>query len=395
MTQKPGNNFDLPDTNELELSQNLVAHVRKVIEMSHGKISFSEYMKTVMYEPGLGYYCNGSAKLGADGDFVTAPEISAIFGQCLARQCQQVFEETEQPVILEIGPGSGALACELIEQFRKANCLPARYYLLETSADLKKRQQDLIGQKFPELQNTFIWLEQLPEQSFNGVILANEVLDAIPFDRITYINKQWTEQVVQLTDNNLDWGIRDISNPLTVAIGSCPVLQQGHFDEGYTTEINIRIAPWIKSVASLLNTGLLLLLDYGYGQQEYYHPQRHDGTLVCQYRHRVHIDPFLYPGLQDISASVNFTAVAEAGVASGLQVSGFNTQAHFLINCGLEQILAEADTVESKERALLAHQVRILTMPGEMGEHIKVIALTREQNNNLLGFRQFDQRHQL
>lgn len=398
MQQVPQTLFNKPDANALEVSQNLGNLIRQKIANEGGSIHFCDYMETALYEPGLGYYNNGSVKLGAGGDFVTAPEVSDIFSQCLAQQCHQILLEIEHPVILEAGPGNGTLACGLMTALQSMDCVPERYYLLETSADFRERQQRLVSQQLPGLQDRFVWLERLPQEPLNGVILANEVLDALPVDRIMYRDEQWSELAVCLDNEEFAW--------CTVPAGEGETLKEelslidstrydDEYPDGYITEISPRLKPWLYSFAELLERGLLLLIDYGYSRREYYHPQRVDGTLICQFQHKVHNDPFLYPGLQDISASVDFTAVAEAANKAGLQVSGYTTQAHFLINCGLEQLLPTITPDSPVERTKLAREIQTLMMPGQMGEHCKAIALTREQNNNLLGFKQFDQRHRL
>lgn len=384
-----------PDQGMREHSARLCDCIRTDIRAQGGSISFHRYMELALYEPGLGYYSSGAAKFGKGGDFVTAPEISPLFARCLARQCRQTLAALSDPVIVEYGPGTGALACDLLLALEQEQCLPQRYCLLEVSADLKERQQQLLGKKIPHLLARVQWLDQLPARDFNGIVLANEVLDAMPVHRYLFARGQLQEAGVKVDGDQFAW------TALPLAAGPRHLLESRlrevmpAWPENYVTEINLNLAPWFAAAAHRLRDGMILVMDYGYPRREYYHPQRSNGTLLCHYRHHVHSDPFLFPGLQDITAAVDFTAVAEAGAAAGLEVRGYTTQAHFLLACGLTELLEEQAWSPASARAESSRQARILTLPGEMGEICKVMALTKNLSAPLLGFSLVDQRARL
>jgi SAM-dependent MidA family methyltransferase len=385
----------VPDHTALEYSERLCRRIREAIRDNGGNISFARYMEMALYEPGLGYYSSGTGKFGGAGDFVTAPGISPLFAQCLARQCQQMLSLLQDPVILEFGPGSGEMACELLTALEQEQCLPESYCMLEVSADLRERQQQLMQRKIPHLLSRVMWLENLPAREFSGIILANEVLDAMPVNRYLFTDGVPGELYVGLDAGKFNWTV--MSPAQEQLSGLMSLVQDVMLDwpATYVTEINYNLAPWIASVTERLRHGVVLLIDYGYPRREYFHPQRSDGTLLCHYRHHVHHDPFFHPGLQDITASVDFTSVAEAAFAAGLEVKGYTTQAHFLLGCGLVEILEEKQLTGAIERAELGRQARILTLPGEMGERYKVMALTKNITEPLSGFHLADHRARL
>jgi len=396
--------FPIPDDVALKLSESLQEKIRLAIMESGGSISFEQYMQITLYEPGMGYYSAGSSKFGEQGDFVTAPEISPLFSRCLARQCQQVLSEISSSSILELGPGTGTMAIDIMQELARSNALPETYYLLEPSADLRQRQKYNIKNTVPQLEERFVWLDSLPEEKLKGVILANEVIDAMPVKRIV-IDSEIEEYAVACDSEVNDqirfrWIKRDIDQELKSDVQEMLDILKESLPIPYVTEINCNIKPWLNSLNDILDEGLILISDYGYPRREYFHPQRDAGTLICHYRHHAHDDPFLYPGLQDITASVDFTTVAEAAVDVGLHVSGFTTQAHFLIACGLDLFVSEFETDDVAERSKMTHQVGKLTMPGEMGEKFKFIGLTKKLetkalDTELCGFGFIDQRSRL
>ncbi|MEE9119306.1 MAG: SAM-dependent methyltransferase [Calditrichia bacterium] len=402
--QAPELSFPVPDEFALKLSKNLKQRICTAIMENGGSISFEQYMQMALYEPGLGYYCAGSSKFGEAGDFVTAPEISSLFSRCLARQCQQVLSETSSAevssaCILEFGPGTGVMAIDILQELERNHSLPKIYYMLEPSADLRQRQQLNIKNVIPQLEERVIWLDRLPEKKIDGIILANEVIDAMPVKRIVF-DGEVNECVVACESKSNDqirfqWLKKDIDPKLESVVQTILDELQEEIPKSYITEINLNIKPWLNSLNDVLNKGLILISDYGYPRQEYFNPQRSTGTLICHYRQHVHDDPFLYPGLQDISASVDFTAVAEAAVDIGLDISGFTTQAHFLIACGLDQFISDYKTDDVINRAQMTHQVSKLTMPGEMGEKFKFIGLSKSLDIQLCGFDFIDQRARL
>ena len=340
-----------------------------------GWIGFDEYLELVLYAPGLGYYSAGAAKLGAAGDFITAPELSPLFGGCIARQCAPLSREPGA-VLLELGAGSGALAEVLLTRLDELSAAPQRYLILETSADLRARQRARLARLPARLRERVEWLDALPLRPLRGVILANEVADALPFQRFAARDGGYDEQGVALDDAGRPaWSARAATGPLLAELERIGAMLEPTFAPGYHGEICLRAGPWITALAAVLERGCLLLFDYGLGRAEFYHPQRAAGTLRCHYRHRAHDDPFLCPGLQDISAWVDFTRLAEAASEAGLEVAGYCTQAAFLLGAGIEADLpAEGD---ARSRAQLATEARQLLLPGEMGESFKALLLTR------------------
>jgi len=385
----------VPDNDAIEHSQKVCARIQKEIIEQQGSINFNQFMELALYEPGLGYYAAGSTKLGESGDFITAPELSSVYSFCLARQCQQVLNTIDQGKIFELGPGTGKMACDILQELERLNCLPNEYLLLETSADLRERQQDRVKKCVPHLEGIIHWLDTLPTNKINGIIIANEVLDAMPVHRIVVHGDFCEELYVGFEEGKFVWIKKPLNEKLTLETEKELKTLVNKLSQGYTSEINTNIHALISSLAEFLQQGVMLLVDYGYPRQEYYHPQRINGTLLCHYRHRVHSDPFFYPGLQDITSSVNFTRVAEAAVDTGLDVRGYTTQAHFLISCGLDEIVKQQESVCGIDSVKLSNQIKMLTMPGEMGERFKVIALTKNIGIPLLGFQFVDLRAKL
>jgi len=358
-----------------------------------GWLSFERFMDLVLYAPGLGYYSAGSWKLGSGGDFVTAPEVSELFGRCVATQCADVLRLTGGE-ILELGAGSGRMAAAILSALEAADALPERYAILEVSGDLAARQRARLDALPPQLRRRIAWLERLPQAPLTGVILANEVADALPVRRFILRGGAVRELGVALGPGDT---LQAAEGPADAALAAdCEAMlgaRLGTLPEGYTSEVSLRLGPWIASLAGSLERGLLLLFDYGLPRAHYYHAQRGAGTLRCHFRQRAHDDPFVNLGLQDITAWVDFTRVAEAAVREGLEVGGFATQAAVLLALGIErEVAAAADAVG---RARLAGEARRLLMPEEMGEVFKAMALTRGCQMPLQGFSLQDLRRQL
>lgn len=379
-----------PDARARELSAQLAGRIRAAIAAAGGRLGFDAYMQQALYAPGLGYYVNGLRKFGAQGDFTTAPERSPLFARTLARQVAQVLTAVPDGEVLEFGPGSGALAAELLAELDLLGCPPRRYLMLELSAELQQRQRAAIARRVPHLAGRVAWLAQLPER-FAGVVIANEVLDAMPVRRFRVTDRGIAELFVTTADDDLtlvDGPPQDQQLAARVASLDLP--------PGYESEVNFAAEAWVRTLCERLDRGLLLLIDYGYPQAEYYHPQRHTGTLRCHYRQHAHGDALLWPGLQDITAHVDFTAMAQAGCAAGATLAGFASQAQFLINCGLPQLLEALDPADPAYMDL-ALQARQLLLPQAMGEAFKVLAFTRglDEGDGLIGFATGDRRHRL
>lgn len=370
---------------ETEHSERLVARIRDAIDAGNGWISFERFMEMALYEPGLGYYSAGSTKLGPAGDFVTAPEISPLFSRCLAAQCVEVFDRLGGGDILELGAGSGVMAADVLAELALQDRLPQRYFILEVSGDLRERQRRTLSERVPQLLARVEWLDRLPAQ-LRGVVLANEVLDALPVQRFRMRGTQVNAVGVTWQLGRLDWSEVHADPHLDTAARAIEQANGHAFPDGYLSEINLRLKAWIAGLAGVLSEGVVLFIDYGLPQREYYRTERREGTLLCHYRHRFHDEPLINVGVQDIGAWVDFTAVAEAAVDSGLRVAGFTTQAHFLIGCGIEHFMANIAEQPVTERVQLARQAMVLTLPGEMGERFKVIGLAANFEYPLRGF---------
>lgn len=373
------------------ISSELTAQIREEIRARGGAIPFSLFMDLCLYAPGLGYYRNATPKFGPAGDFVTAPEISDRFGACLSRQVAQIFDCVPDGVVLEVGAGSGRLAAQILQSLAASGLEPP-YLLLEPSAELRRRQESHLHEQ--GLDGRAEWLDDLPDSGFEGVVIANELFDALPASRIEVTGDAVREAHVGWSDGAFRFEWSPPSTPLEHAWEGIRRDIGRALPGGYVAEVNLAAPAWVESMAARIERGLLLLLDYGYPRRELYHPERTSGTLACHYRHRVHYDPFFRPGLQDLSVHVDFTALSRAGESAGLDVAGFTTQAEFLLATGL---LEEGAGLAAESEAYLrfAQEVKRLTLPGEMGEAIKVLALTRGIDAPLIGFSGRDHRPRL
>ena len=363
-----------PTAEQSAVSARLRALVAADIEAADGWISFDRYMQLVLYAPGLGYYAAGATKFGtagAGGDFVTAPEISPLFAYALARQIAQVFEHGPRRIV-EFGAGSGRLACDLLAALRAFGCGCEQYSIVEVSAELQQRQRSRLAGEPVE------WLTAAP-RDFAGVMLANEVLDVMPVRLFVKRAGTALERGVAMRDGAFCYLERAAPADLRAAVDEIEH-EVGPLPDGYASELGLAARAWVRSVADWLDRGLVLLIDYGFPRREYYHPQRLMGTIMCHYRHHAHADALWLPGLNDLTAHVDFTAMADAATAAGLQVMGYTTQAHFLLNCGLlERLTGTPSPAESVA-------VQQLISEAEMGELFKVLALARGISQPLLGF---------
>ncbi|EXI76651.1 MAG TPA: SAM-dependent methyltransferase [Candidatus Accumulibacter phosphatis] len=375
-----------PSADALAASQQLARHIAGDIAAAGGWIGFDRFMELALYAPGMGYYAGGARKFGAAGDFVTAPELSPAFAQTLAAQLQQLLPCGAAQVI-EVGGGSGKLASDLLLELEGQRMLPTSYAILELSGELRCRQHDTIRRLAPHLLSRVRWLEHLPAR-FTGVVLANEVLDAMPAQLVCWDGERISERGVIASGDHFAWADRpasghllDRARTLAAECGICPP---------YLSEISLAAQAWVAQWARIIDQGVLLLIDYGFPRHEYYHPQRDAGTLMCHYRHRAHDDPFYLPGLQDITVHVDFTAIVESGCSEGLELLGYTTQSAFLFNCGLTEVLARTPVDDTLRYLPLANAVQKLVSPAEMGELFKVMALGRRIAEPLCGFRSGD-----
>ena len=382
----------VPDNMAQQHSDQLLTLIKDKIAIAGGSISFDQYMQLCLYAPGLGYYSAGSHKLGTGGDFTTAPEISSLFSRTLAHQINDVFSQLEEPNLIDFGAGSGKMAVDILLELEHLNRLPANYFIIEASADLRGRQQQQIEAKLPHLSHIVQWLDQLPN-NFIGVVLANEVCDAMPVHRLHFSNDDIYEQAITLNSaGDLQW----CANELLPAELLVRAKEIQHFigPQDYVTEVNLQAEAWLSSVADSLEQGAVFIIDYGYPNTSYYHPERTAGTLMCYYQQQGHDNPLILPGLQDITAHIDFTALAETAQINHLDVAGFQTQADFLIAGGITELVS-TDTDDELKQLQQATEIKRLTLPSEMGENFKALTLTKNLEQLLPRIQLRDQRHRL
>lgn len=382
-----------PSAEALAHSARLCELIRLDINAQGGWIPFSRFMELVLYAPGLGYYTAGARKFGQEGDFITAPELSSLFGRTLAHQLVEIMEASSSR-IFELGAGTGKLASDILEELERLGKLPESYYILEVSADLRERQQKLLRETLPHLAERVHWLNALPD-NISGAVIGNEVLDALPVHLLHWnaspsLRQREREHVimergVSLENEQFVWRDNLIENTELFAIA-----QNINVPDNYLSEVSLTARGLIASLSERMDKGALLFIDYGFGAREYYHPQRSRGTLMCHYRHHAHDDPFFLPGLQDITAHVDFTAIAETAIDHGAQFLGYTSQAHFLFNNGMLNFLKEVSPDNINAYAPLSAQLQKLTSPAEMGELFKVIGLGKGLEVPLTGFTRGD-----
>ena len=380
-----------PPVEALQRSRRMVGLIRSEMGDDTGAVTFERFMEQCLYAPGIGYYRSPTREFGRAGDFVTAPELSPRFSRCLARQIAEILECVPDGVVLEAGAGSGRMAADVLKSLESAGCAPARYLILEPSAGLRSQQQEVL--ESAAVATPVEWLGDFPPGELRGVVLANEVLDAMPASRFRVGEKSMQECYVAWCDGAFQWQLGPPSSEaLALALGGVVLDLEAPLPVGYVSELNLRAPAWIREMGTRLARGVVLLIDYGYHRRELYHPQRASGTLACHYRHRVHDDPFVYPGLQDISTHVDFSAAAKAGEDVGLEVAGFTTQAEFLIANG---VLDDELGQDRDSPSAVAPEIKRLILPGEMGELIKCLALARDWSRPLTGFSGRDFRNRL
>ncbi len=363
----------------------------------NGPISFSDYMEAALYEPGLGYYSAGLHKFGSEGDFITAPELGDLFARCLANSfaavAEQLCAESLSYDFMEIGAGSGALAADLLKFLEP---LPQRYLILERSADLREQQRLRIQSQCPELLNRVEWLDA-PPKNFTGISYANEVIDALPVERFRINKTEIQQQFVDYDLGKLTLCWKTATDKVSAAVNHLQT-ELGHaLPDAYESEINLLLGPWLAGLLESMDKGLLLLSDYGYPRPEFYLDARNQGTLICHYRHRAHPDPLFWPGLQDLTAFVDFTAVAEAGDGiNGWELVAYTSQANFLFDSGLIELMQGEAQDDFQAQLKLAAQIKKLTLPAEMGTRFQFMGFGRDLSHNQIpGFRGSDWLHHL
>jgi SAM-dependent MidA family methyltransferase len=371
-----------PDAEALAYSAALTRRLAAEIDKAGGWLGFDRFMELSLYAPGMGYYSGGARKFGAAGDFVTAPELTSAFSQTLGAQAAQILA-LSAPQVIEVGAGSGRLAADLLLELERRGALPERYAILDLSGELRARQRATIAERAAHLVDRVAWLDRLPAH-FDGLVLANELLDAMPVHLVAWRSEGICERGVAWQDERFVWIDRPAHGRLLERAQA--LATEYAIPPGYLSEICLAAPAWVDAWAGILRRGALLLIDYGFPRREYYHPQRAAGTLMCHYRHYAHGEPFYLPGLQDITAHVDFTAIVEAGCAAGLDLLGYTTQAAFLFNCGLTEVLARTPADDAARYLPLANAAQKLISPAEMGELFKVIALGKGLTEPLLGF---------
>ncbi len=387
------NTLPAPSAEAQKHSQQLISLIQKTIKEQKGWISFAEFMHLALYAPNLGYYSAGSQKFGdsktGGGDFVTAPQISPLFAQTLSNQIAQILNITRGN-ILELGAGTGKLAADILLTLAESGSVPTKYLILEVSDHLRQVQQETLLSKLPkDLVQRVEWLTELPV-NFNGVVIGNEVLDAIPVHIVHAKDEGLYERGIAIDGDEFAWQDKALSEPRLLELVS-----KLNLHEGYMTEVCPAASGLIASLANVLEQGIILMIDYGFSAREYYHPQRNQGTLMCHYQHYAHIDPLIYIGLQDITAHVNFSQIAMLCDPHGIRLAGYASQAQFLMNCGILELMSQVSPHDMARYAPLAAAAQKLLSPAEMGDLFKVIALSKNIDEPLLGFMQGDKSYTL
>ncbi|WP_144111624.1 class I SAM-dependent methyltransferase [Paraburkholderia sp. BCC1886] len=383
-----------PGPSALAQSEALIARIRAELESAGGWLPFDRYMESALYAPGLGYYSGGARKFGLRGDdgsdFVTAPEMSPLFAKTLARPLAEALQASGTRELMEFGAGTGKLAAGLLAALDELSCEFDAYSIVELSGELRERQRETLEAAVPALANKVRWLDTLPER-FEGVVIGNEVLDAMPVRLFAFSDGDWRERGVVWRDDAFAFDDRRVADARTLAL----LAEIETSGDDYVTETHDAARAFTRTVCTMLTRGAAFFIDYGFPRHEFYHAQRAQGTLMCHYRHRAHGDPFVYPGLQDITAHVEFTGIAEAGVEAGADLLGFTSQARFLLNGGITEVLGEFDPSDSRRFLPAASAVQKLLSEAEMGELFKVIAFSRGLDETLTVFSRGDRSHSL
>ena len=383
-----------PDQLSADHSEKVAHHIRSKMRKAGGQIPFAEFMYEALYSKGLGYYNAGLTKFGKDGDFITAPEVSTIFGRVLAKQCIEALAQIENGGILEFGAGSGKLAVDILSSLEEKKSLPCTYNIFEISPDLEERQKNKLKNDVPHLLDRVNWLSEIPS-NFEGVVIANEVLDALPVERFIKRKSGISQLFVSLKGDTFVWAEEKASDNLIKAVTFIEDEIGKSFPLGYQSEINFAAQRWIEYLGTFISNGVVFLFDYGVSRREYYAIDRNDGWIRCHYRHYAHNNPLIFPGIQDLTSWIDFSAIAHSANEAGLNVMGYQNQSQFLIGGGLENEILRIAHFPIDEKIKLLNEIKILTLPSEMGENFKFMALGQGNINSLNTFDYADRRHVL
>ena len=383
-----------PDQLSAEHSKKVAHHIRSKIRKAGGQISFAKFMHEALYSKGLGYYNAGLIKFGRDGDFITAPEVSTIFGRVLAKQCIEVLDQIENGGILEFGAGSGKLAVDILSVLDEKNSLPRTYNIFEISPDLVERQKNKLKNDVPHMLDRVNWLSEIPS-NFEGVVIANEVLDALPVERFIKRKSGIYQLFVSLKGDTFVWAEEKASDKLLKEVTFIEDEIGKSFPIGYQSEINFAARSWVDYLGTFIKYGVVFLFDYGVSRREYYAIDRNDGWIRCHYRHYAHNNPLILPGIQDLTSWIDFSAIAHSAYEAGLNIMGYQNQSQFFLGGGLENEILRIANFPIDEKIKLLNEIKILTLPNEMGENFKFMALGQGNINSLTTFDYADRRQVL
>jgi len=370
-TNLPPLNHDEKYISDLALSE-----IKQKIKSSGGKISFSKFMQHALYAPLLGYYSGKSKKFGESGDFITAAEETGILGRIIAKQCSVILNEIPDAAIIEYGPGSGALAVSILKQLLQMGLKPRAYYMVDVSEDLIERQKNRISTELPEIYDSVIWKSEIPD-GFSGIVIGNEVIDSMPFERFMISNKRILQFFVGTKEEELVYKLEPANIEIQKYVKRIESQIGKSLCEGYISEISFLGRDWINQISLKLNEGMIILLDYGVSRSEYYSDDKNQGWTHCHFKHHKHFEPLIYPGMQDITTWVDFSLISETAKANDMIVDAYLSQAQFIINNGIEDEFLGFESMDIKKQMELTRQIKLLTLPDKMGSNFKCLVMTK------------------
>ena len=369
-------NLPVPNHDEKNISDLALNEIKQKIKSNDGKISFSKFMHHALYAPDLGYYSGKSEKFGKSGDFITAAEESGILGRIIAKQCSIILNEMPDASIIEYGPGSGALAVSILKQLLQMNLKPRAYYLVDVSEDLIERQKNRILTELPEIYDSVVWISEIPE-GFSGIVIGNEVIDSMPFERFLISDKRILQFFVAIEDEELVYELESANFEIKKYVKQIESKIGKYLCDGFISEISFKGRDWINEISLKLNQGMVILLDYGTSRSEYYSDDNNKGWMHCHFKHHKHFEPLIYPGIQDITTWVDFSLISETAKANGMMIDAYLTQAQFIINNGIEDEFLGFESMDIKKQMELTRQIKLLTLPDKMGSNFKCLVMTK------------------